>query len=515
MLQVELLRFTTKKGRIYLKLAALDKENLELAQNLIEVYAAYINRKKGELTQLLGELEKYYEHDYRFIRGLSTLLERRCSFEICSAIEPSIARKRVFEEANKLAPVTTQWKRDRVLQLAASTLNITKDELEKSLWADLDEEMILKSFTRISPAELLKWYNLTLIQTLLLKATSLEFEASDGHGLIIRKLKNLGLMYFAEKRNNRLAITVEGAASLFKLSERYGSSLAKLIPVIFGAREWKVKASILMRYQAPRVYEFQLDHSSKDLLAHFEFGERDVFDSAVEKNFAHRFNALKTGWILKREPEPLIAGSSIFIPDFALEKDGMKLYLEIAGFYTQDYLRRKLQKLKQLKEEIIICVDKNLACADLEEIPRRLILFEKEIPLKPVLDCLKEREEEKIEREIAKLQLKALDFEGDVINVRSMAEKYGTSAEAIKRIAVNAKYLLTGDQLISERAIERLRSEVLELFPNPSLKAVVEHLRSQGIINPELLLDALGFEVKWEGLEMERAIVKLKEKNGR
>lgn len=509
MLPVELLRFKVKKGRIYLKFAALDRENLEIAQNLIEVYAAQVNKKKGELLELLMEFEKYY--DYRFIRGLSALLERRCSFEISSSIDPLIARREVFEEANKFAPVTEQWKRDRALQLAASKLNITKDELEKSLFADLDEELILKSFTQPAPVELLKWYNLSLVQTLLLKAASLEFEVSYNYGLIIRKLKNLGLMYFAEKRNDRLWITVEGALALFKLTERYGTSLARLIPVILGAGEWRVRASIVIRHgEVPKIYEFQLDHSSKDLLAHFEFGERDVFDSAVERNFAHRFNALKTGWTLKREPEPLISGTSIFIPDFSLEKNGMQLYLEIIGFYTEEYLKRKLQKLKQLKNgNFIICVDKNLACSNLEEIPGKLIFFEKEIPLKPVLDFLKAVEEERIKSEMVKL--KTINLEGDIISIVKLAEKYSTSAEAIKRIAMNAKgYWLIGNQLINERAIEKLRSKVLELFPNPSLKQVADQLYSEGITHPELLLDALGFEVKWNGIDMEKAIVILR-----
>jgi predicted nuclease of restriction endonuclease-like RecB superfamily len=513
MLPIELLRFTTKKGKIYLKFKALDKENLEIAENLIEIYAAHLNRKRGELLELLKELEKYY--DYRYIRGLIALLDRRCSFEVCSAIEPWIARRKVFEETNRFAPVTTHWKRDRVLQLAASKLNITKDELEKSLFADLDEEVTLKSFSGIAPNELLKWYNLSLVQTLLFKAASLEFEASEGHGLIVRRLKNLGLMYFAEKRNHRVCITIEGALTLFKLTERYGTSLAKLIPVIFGAREWRVKASIVLKNRgAPRIYEFELDSSSKDLLAHFEFGERDIFDSAIEKNFAHRFNALKTGWTLKREPEPLIAGTSIFIPDFALEKDGIKIYLEIAGFYTEDYLRRKLQKLKQLNEaNIIICVDKNLACSnlDLDAISSpnlsSLIFFEKEIPLKPVLDYLREMEEKRIESEVTQLK-NQLYLEGDIMSVAELAKKHGTNVEVIKRIALNTRrYKLIGEQLISEEAMENLRSKVLELFPNPNLKVVIDQLRSRGIINPELLLYTLGFEVKWDGLDIERAIV--------
>lgn len=510
MLPGEYLTFSTKKGKIHPKFAALEEGNLELAQNLIEVYAANTGRKKGELLELLEEMEKF-DYDYRFIRGLSTLLERRCSFEARGAIEPPIARRKVFEEANKLAPVTTKEKRDRVLYLAAASLNLAIEELEKSLWADLDEELILKSFTRVTPAELLRWYNLSLAQTLLFKAMSMEFQASDSYSLIFRKIKYLGLMYFAEKRSDGLWIAVEGAPALFKLTEKYGTALAKLLPIILGAGDWRIKASIVMRYGgSPRIYEFLLDSSSRELLAHFEFGEREVYDSAVESNFAHRFDALKTGWVLKREPEPLVAGTSIFIPDFSLEKDGMQLYLEIAGFWTEDYLRRKLQKLRQLREtNMIIAIDKSLACSDIKEIPGKIIFFEKEIPLKPVLDYLKAKEEQKIERDMAQFSTAfQLELSGDMIKIEDLVTEYKASPEVIKRIAANAKgYSLIGDQLISESAIARLRNKVLELFPKPNFKEVADLLQREGITNPEILLDVLGFAVKWEGLDMEKAIV--------
>jgi len=38
---------------------------------------------------------------------------------------------------------------------------------------------------------------------------------------------------------------------------------------------------------------------------------------------------------LRREPEPFVAGSHIMIPDFSFEKEGMKAYLEVVGFWTR------------------------------------------------------------------------------------------------------------------------------------------------------------------------------------
>ncbi len=66
--------------------------------------------------------------------------------------------------------------------------------------------------------------------------------------------------------------------------------------------------------------------------------ETEVYDSRVEQDFAYRFKALHTGWTVTREPEPLPVGNRVMIPDFALQKGGLKVYLEVMGFWTPRYL---------------------------------------------------------------------------------------------------------------------------------------------------------------------------------
>src|SRR5665647_228770 len=73
-----------------------------------------------------------------------------------------------------------------------------------------------------------------------------------------------------------------------------------------------------------------------------------TYDSAVEESFASQFQAVKSGWTLKREPEPVPAGTQVIIPDFSFERAGVKVYLEIVGFWTEEYLLRKIEKLKQV-----------------------------------------------------------------------------------------------------------------------------------------------------------------------
>ncbi len=92
-----------------------------------------------------------------------------------------------------------------------------------------------------------------------------------------------------------------------------------------------------------------------------------IYDSSIEQSFAEAFHSLANsdgadGWQLEREPEPLLlahpstetAASTIshgiFIPDFALTRDNLRLYVEILGYWTPAYRERKIAKLHLLKD---------------------------------------------------------------------------------------------------------------------------------------------------------------------
>ena len=154
-----------------------------------------------------------------------TLLERRCIFKLKFAVAPVVARRAVFEAASS-KKVTNRKERERVIENVAKKLNISVDDLEQSLWADQESEVVLNVFEALNPEELLKLYNLSLAQTLLFKSSGMTISFRGNYKEIFRAIKYFGLMYSPEGNKVR----VEGASSLLKLSERYGTSLAKLFP---------------------------------------------------------------------------------------------------------------------------------------------------------------------------------------------------------------------------------------------------------------------------------------------
>jgi len=515
MLPSPLLVARVRRGFVNPVYAGMDEANLEAAKTLIDLFQKNIGKRKGGISD---EVEQYEEvgFDYRFIRGLATLLERRCIFEAKSSLDSQNVRKLTFQEANKYRVVASQEDRAEILSRVADSLGVSVDEVEESLYGDLEDQLILKEFKPINPEDLLRQYNLSLTQTLLFKSTHLEFTVKGNWQRIFRKIKYLGLMYSAEAKPEGFWVAVDGPLSLFKLTERYGTSLAKLLPEIVEAEGWKIKASIVKGGDSAggggRVLQLELRSNEVGyLLKHAppEPSSEGAFDSSVEERFSKNFQSLGFGWKLAREPEPLTAGTHVFIPDFSLQKDSAKVYLEIVGFWTQEYLERKVQKLQQLSGvDLIIAVDESLACSKLRRVKGKIIYYKRDVPLRPVVDFLREFEERHLTGQIATLKGREIKLEGDVVEIAGIAGRLGVSEEAVKRVLADRNtlgYRLIGDTLISEAKLAKIGLK-LSMLQEKTLSKAVQLIEAEGVRNSDLI-EALGYTVKWHGLDMEKAVL--------
>jgi hypothetical protein len=59
---------------------------------------------------------------------------------------------------------------------------------------------------------------------------------------------------------------------------------------------------------------------------------------------------------LEREPEPLLVGETILVPDFALTRGMRRVYLEIAGYWRPGYRERKARKLTALRGRVALAI---------------------------------------------------------------------------------------------------------------------------------------------------------------
>ena len=606
MLTLQLLRVRTRNGAIF-PLFCTKEEDIELAKKIIHEFEQTwkTKEKKAALEDRISTIEESDAgSDYKLVRGLYALLERRCTFKssdsnsngdigtnntfINPSIDPPRIRKEVFEESSKRGFALTELERREIADTVASKLHLpSHDVVLKTMWSDLDDNLIIEHFDTIGPEALVGWYNLSLMQTLLFNCTKLDFYISGGLNWkhVLRTVKRLGLMYHLQQpqqqQENRIICSLEGPLSLFKLTDRYGTLLAKLLPsIIFasnksrdrdgdgdggngGDGKWHLDAWIVRKTMDGRkIFEFKISNNEiPQLLADpylsfprgFSTEKEEVaksssslyydnnsFDSAVEEKFAKRFEQAETGWRLTREPDPLVlSNGGAFIPDFVFEKYDRKIYLEIVGFWTKEYLERKLQKLADIfisdnsrnnkittnnnnhkkVDLLFIAVNDDFACSKSSFssiVPKQQLIFYKNdtVPVKPIIDYLKSIDREMIERKVndpnLKIELSKDDDDNDsVISISEIAQKYSIPAEVARRISLRdnkEKYIEAGMHLIPKSKAHKLESVLVETSRFIDACSI---LSDEGI--PESchadLIAKLGYEVRWQSLDPSTAII--------
>ncbi len=508
MLPSELLVTKTKKDRIYPEFVQIDEKHLELAEELIEVYKNFVGKKKSEIGEILVEFE--HGLNFKLIRGLRTLLERRCIFKSKFAVEPVVARRAIFEEAND-KKITNRKEREKVIENVANKLNISVTDLEQSLWADQESEVVLDTFASLSPEELLKLYNLSLAQTLLFKSTGMNVSFKGNYKEIFRAIKYFGLMYIPESGNK---IRVEGTSSLLKLSERYGTSLAKLLPVIVNSDEWEIDAEIVIRRGTPRIYHFVMGSRSKNLLMCKEEAAKPMFDSSIEERFYNAFlaSAASKNWELIREPDAVFTGKTVFIPDFKFKHKELEIetYFEIVGFWTEDYIRRKLLKLRAMPFNMVVAIDKNLACFHSAQfelgLDQPVILYSRKVPVGAVLRYLAEIEGEEIKRQVERLKFRGtqIELEGDLIPIKDIAMRYNAGKEAVRVCLNHPEYVVFKEVVVKKELLNEVKDKLVSMDSYVEARRAIE---DKGLSNPDEVLAHLGFTVKWKGLDPSAATI--------
>ncbi len=498
MLTSDLLVTKISKGKIEPIYALLNQGNLEIASSVIGVFQGHVGRTYGELIE---ELEGIEEINYRLIRGLAQILERRCVIDADSVLDPIAARRAVFEASRGF--ITSAEDRSQILDKAARKLSVEPDALEAALWADQEGNLVIKEFRTMDPENLLKQYNLSLAQTLLFRATGMEIRIEDTYQQVFRKIKQLGLIYSIHGDK----IDLEGPISLFKLTEKYGSAFAKLLPTLMESTGWSLKASISRKtFQGKRIYDFTLDDAKRSIFGKETEKAEIGFDSVIEKDF---YQLGFKGWTVRREPTVLQAGQYAFIPDFSLERNGIRIYVEIIGFWTPEYLKHKIQKLNQLqgKESMILLVNRNLACTGSEFQADNLLFYDRKIPYLEIIKILRRYEEKQQAEEITKLKDMEISFGSDasVISLDETARRYGVSIEALKEVIRGqgkSVYSLLGDQLVSNQLLGTIQGELIGVTKHSDALKIFE---KYGIKGYSQALSMLGYKVKWSGLDPENA----------
>lgn len=498
MLTKELLEVTKRKPNIRPLYREIDKYQ-STAEQVIDAYES--GEPRGKIEDAIAKLET---HDtFKLVRGLSKLLERRVTFEQQAPITPSRVRDAVFKQG----VVTSAAERREVIETVAADLDVTPDKIEDGLWADREEEEILISDPEINAKELLRQYNLSLTQTLLFDALEIEFTASNNYQEIFGLMAYLGLMYTVDED---LAVTVTGPTALFKKTRKYGNELAKLLPSIMKADEWSVTAQIETEVNnETRIYEFSLSDDQERLFPSQTTVES--FDSEVERNFATRIDSLTEGWTVHREPTILRTGNQVMIPDFSFERNGNTFYLEVIGFWTPEYLQKKLEKVRAVESErpIMLAVNESLNCtkADFSDANvEQVFFYEDTIPVKPVLARLNAIEEQEAKQDLQTLKQNSINIPCDEItDIETLADTYEVASDAVERyVTANYDGVISNNKFVPNPVLEKIEAEI-DTLDNTTL-ANVNHILEEYEV-AQTILAHMGYTVNYVSLDQSEAKV--------
>jgi hypothetical protein len=215
--------------------------------------------------------------------------------------------------------------------------------------------------------------------------------------LLFRYLKLFGLMAYIEgDADHGFTLTIDGPASLFQPSTRYGLALAKLLPALLHVSKWSLSATLQMRdtyTNTRRTGRFSLSDRC-DLVSHYPPGK--TYDSLLEEGFVERWQKAKTPWRLEREVDLIPIPGSVMIPDFRLvHPDGRSFLLEIVGYWRPEYLRKKFSQVRQSgRDDLILAVSQRLnlekAGVKLSDTPAQIIWFKDKLLPKAILEILPE-----------------------------------------------------------------------------------------------------------------------------
>ena len=377
------------------------------------------------------------------------------------------------------------------------------------------------------------------------------------------------------------------------MSERYGNSFAKLFPTLLRSKGWSLKAGILYKsYQGKRILEFTLDDSEEafkptpeadgyaetflsgsqieEEQEEYETGDEetgkeeigregteftekksgalevDTETEAYDSNLEKMFGSLSLGsWKIKREPTILKAGKYAFVPDFVLQRDGMKVYLEIVGFWTPEYLKKKVEKLKEVEEPVILLIDRKLKCSEKDFPAQEVIFFDRKIPANEVMQVLRKYEGQKLSEDLSKTQEMEIPLSGELVNLEKIAAEKGIMLDALKEVIADrlakarengesgeakgseeaeveeaqqkigkseklGNYMLLGNYMVHRRLLEKIG---LELEKPGALETYADAIRifegfglDRSLYYP--VLEHLGYKVIWTGLSEEDARVR-------
>ena len=289
-------------------------------------------------------------------------------------MEPTQLREQVFEYINATSKGFVSIKRrDEIIKNLEEELKLPTYSLETLLYLDLDSERVLTKTEEVEPIQLIRYHNYDVIDTALSFSIDLQMRLKSLPGHLAKKLIYLSKKNYVftdiSLEDEGYRITIQPPLEMFRDSGGWGrnmSNVATYVLRVLLREEIPFKLTAIVEPRKRKAL-FQLNCDNLPLLPTFRTKEEDIqfrpaIDSKVEDQFLKSWRNYH-GWKAIPEPEAIIVGKKMYVPDFLLERGDTTVYLEIVGFYTSKYIQKKKNQMSELHKigfPIIYLVDENI-----------------------------------------------------------------------------------------------------------------------------------------------------------
>lgn len=359
MLTADLVDVRTKDGA--LTLPELDAKKharvVALAATVLDAVQAAEGRTRGELESALGALE-VGPREHRLKDGLVKLALDDAEFAEPDTQGAEALRREVFTVAAARRR-EHRFDRDVLLAELAATKQTTPDALAHELFADLRESHALTRAPHTSPAALADRWDRGRAQAVLLRAVrvTVVVRSSSPHAAraLFRRIKFLRLLCTITRDGDAHKLEIDGPASLFDSSTRYGLQLAMLVPALEACDGYELRAEVLWgRDRAKYLFRMGGGHGAP---------ANEPADPAVRELIA----ALgKLGATARPSTEVLdLPGVGLCVPDLEIERAGQKVYVELLGFWSRDAVWRRVELVENgLGPRVVFAVGARLRVSE-------------------------------------------------------------------------------------------------------------------------------------------------------
>jgi predicted nuclease of restriction endonuclease-like RecB superfamily len=232
--------------------------------------------------------------------------------------------------------------------------------------------------------------NLKLAQAIVFRATQVRIRFRGDGRRIVRHAKQRGLICQVELDGELDGqwtwLKISGPFGVLRHTLMYGRALGELIPILLWEADWTLEADVKFGERTRTLILRPGD-------ALYPGPEPRWIPSLLEKRFLRDLARAYPEWEATCEPDPIVVGRSVIFPDLLLRKtDGSEeiARIEIAGFWTPDYLLHQLRKFRDSgTSRLVLCVDENRACGE-EGLPNgvAIVAFRKRIDPAKVMEAI-------------------------------------------------------------------------------------------------------------------------------